>query len=183
MIHYLFPYSTEKNIGKAYNDAIGSLIPEPNDWIVIKDGDAMFLTPEWGRQIDEVSKTTDFDLIGCVTGRLRSKTQLYKGRFDSVCNMYMNFDNAREAESLFWGQVEEVSRIAGMFMMFQYKTWQKVRFQEGTVKADMAFNRNVKSLGGKVGIIKGLYCFHGYRLWERTHHGAMSSFKHLTQKA
>ena len=183
MIHYIFPYSTEKNIGKAYNDQIGSLIPCPDDWIVIKDGDVAFLTPEWGRQIADVAKKTDFALIGCMTGRLRSKTQLHNGKFDHKCDMYKNLEDARELESRHWAEVEEVFGIAGMFMMFQYKTWQKVRFQEGTVKADMAFNRNVKSLGGKVGIIKGLYCFHGYRLWERTHHGAMSSFKHLTQKA
>jgi len=117
MIHYLTPYSTDKNIGKAYNEAIGALVTAPNDWVVVMDGDISFLTPEWGRQIAEVASNTDFALIGCITGRLRSKYQLYNGKFDSKCDMYKCFDIARELESTHWAEVEEVPGIAGMLSL------------------------------------------------------------------
>jgi len=180
MIHYLFPYSTEKNIGGAYNEAIVSLICEPDDWIVIKDGDVAFLTPEWGRQVAEVARTTDFALIGCMTGRLRAKHQLLWGTFDTVCDMFENYEDAVGQENNHWAEVEESPGIAGMFMMFRWETWCNVGgFKENTVKADMKFNQDVKKIGGKVGLMRGLYVFHGYRLWERTHKGSINSYKHL----
>lgn len=180
MIHYLTPYSTDKNIGGAYNDAIRRIKANMFDWIVLMDGDVAFLTPEWGRQIQDVADTTDFDLIGCMTGRLRSAHQLHEGKFDAKCDMYANFEIARDLESDYWSEVEEVPGIAGMFMMFQYRTWVKVGgFKERDIKSDMDFNRKVKNLGGKVGVIRGLYAFHGYRLWEKAQHKAMNSFNHL----
>ena len=180
MIHYLFPYSTTKNIGGAYNEAIRNLKADPTDWIVIKDGDVAFLTPEWGRQIAEVAAKTDFQLLGCMTGRLRAKHQLIRGNFDTECNMFTNLEDAILVEALHWAEVEEVPGIAGMFMMFRWKTWVEIGgFKEKTIKADMIFNQDVSKIGGKIGVMKGLYAFHGYRLWERTQHGAMNSYKHL----
>jgi glycosyltransferase involved in cell wall biosynthesis len=180
MIHYLFPYSTTKNIGGAYNQAIRNTNCDPNDWIVIKDGDVAFLTPEWGRQIAQVASTTDFALIGCMTGRLRFPTQLHEGKFDAHCDIFKNFDIAVDLESNHWGKVEEVAGIAGMLMMFRWSTWVKVGgFKERDIKADLIFNQAVRGIGGKIGVMIGLYVLHAYRPWEKTQHGAMNSNKHL----
>ena len=134
MIHYPTPYSTDKNIGRAYNDAISAIQGNINDWVVLRDGDTAFLTPEWGRQIEEVAESTDYTLLGCMTNRLRYKHQLYKGKFDSKCDMYKNFNTARKSEIEHWAEVVPTPGIAGLFMMFQIKTWAEVGgFKENTI--------------------------------------------------
>src|SRR5690606_25236005 len=54
-IWYSNPYNTSKNIGKALNDFC-ALVPD-KDWICLQDGDMLYLTPEWGKQIEDVVKT------------------------------------------------------------------------------------------------------------------------------
>lgn len=180
MIHYLFPYSTTKNIGGAYNEAIRNTKAEPNDWIVIKDWDVAFLTPDAGRQVDEIARTTDFTLLGCMTGRLRAKDQLVNGKFDTRVNMFKNLEDAQRVEKEHWAVVEPIPIVAGMFLMFRWQTWANVGgFEENSHRADMEFNRDIIRMGGKIGVMKGLYCFHAYRLWEPQHTRAANSFEHL----
>src|SRR5690606_27666121 len=65
-IWYSNPYSTQKNIGKALNE-VCELVPD-DDWIGLQDGDMMYLTTDWGLQIEEALKKygNEFSLIGCL---------------------------------------------------------------------------------------------------------------------
>lgn len=173
-VWYISPYDSSKNIGKAINDQI-ALIPD-TDWVCLRDGDSMFLTPNWGKQIEEVTSNARFDLIGCMTNRLRGKHQLYGGEFCNDHDMKMHYGRAIELETNHWGEVIPASGVAGLFMLFKKSMWNKVRFKEKSHTFDTAFNNEVRRAGGRIGLMKGLYVYHLYRIWSDT---PASEVKHL----
>jgi GT2 family glycosyltransferase len=161
------PYSQKKLIGEAYNNFCRKVENE-EDWIILQDGDIMYLTPNWGRLIySSIRLGSDFALIGCYTNRLRLAHQLHEGKFsDDHDIMY----HARIAETYAirepgvtdtGGQI-----VAGLFMAFQKKTWRKVGgFNESSIAFDADFSLKVLASGGKIGLMNNLYVYHWYRGW------------------
>jgi hypothetical protein len=176
-IWYSSPYSTAKNIGKALNEFC-ELIPD-DDWICLQDGDIMFLTPDWGNQIEETVKRygNKFQLIGCMTNRLGRNIQKVDGMFDEK-DITKHYLKAKELSETHYAEVEVITKkrfVAGMFMLFPKSVWQKHKFKENVINFDDCFSRDIVQSGGKLGLMKGLYVFHLYRIWsespktERTH--------------
>lgn len=165
-IFYANPFDLNKNIGKAYNEYLSSLNANDDDWVVMQDGDILYLTGDWGKRVhDALALDGDkFGLVGCYTNRLRSKHQLHKNEF----SYDLNVRNHYEIAMAYQGEgIQEIKQyIAGFFMAFQYKTWKKIRFVENSLAFDSLFSMRVKELGLKVGLIRSLYVFHGYRLWQ-----------------
>ena len=164
-IFYSNPFDLDKNIGKAYNEYLSSLNAADDDWIVMQDGDILYLTPDWGKRIhDALSLDGDkFGLVGCYTNRLRSKHQLHNKEFSYDLDVKNHYDIAKSYGGV---GIEEIKLyIAGFFMAFQYKTWKKIKFAENSLAFDSLFSMRVKELGLKVGLIRSLYVFHSYRLW------------------
>lgn len=167
-IHYLTPFAVDKNIGREYNEAV-RCIPA-NDWICLRDGDTIFLTPDnqWGKQISDIVAKwgNSFDLIGCVTNRLRSTGQLYQNRFSDDHDM---LNHGRIARELYDGKYDQVrdnkGPVAGLFLLFPKRTWDKVKFREGTETFDTHFGKDIIRRGGKIGIAEGVYLYHWYRAW------------------
>lgn len=178
------PYDPGKDIGAALNEFCEN-IPSDDDWIVLQDGDIMYLTPDWGKQIyDALARNgSDYDLIGCMTNRLGGTTQLVSGMYD-VTDISKHHEVAVKLAAEKWAVVEPIKQgIAGMFMAFRKSTWAKHRFKEGdygAVKFDTEFGKAVMNGGGKVGLMRGLYVFHIYRLWAKGQHQARFDTKHLT---
>jgi GT2 family glycosyltransferase len=171
MIYTFVPYSTEKNFGKAINDCC-QIVPNQEDWICIRDGDAMNLTPDWGMIIQEAidNHGNEFDLFGCWTNRLNldngrhqiTTTSTYHEK-DVLAHHYF----AKSINKLGIG-ITQVPSIAGFFMLFKKKTWiQAGGFIENSVQFDTDFCRRVKFNGGKIGLINRLYMFHLYRIWAK----------------
>lgn len=167
-IHYSTPYSTEKNFGKAINEFC-SLIPE-NDWICVMDGDMMFLTPDWGVQIDQVVREHGkyYSLFGCYTNRLGRPFQIYNiSNYDNH-NIKDHYEIAIKCRNEKFSQVKDITskrHIAGMFMLFSKSLWNKINFEENTEYFDDRFSNEVVRSGGKLGLIEGLYVYHSYRIW------------------
>lgn len=161
---YSNPYSREKNIGKALNEFC-AMVPG-DSWIVLQDGDIMYLTDYWGTQIEDIiSMNADFDLIGCMTNRLKSNHQLYLGKFSDDSDIRNHIVIAEQLHSSDYDTVEQTEKpIAGMFMLFPKRTWIKYQFKENTPTFDTHFSRSILRSGGKIGIAKGLYVFHKYRM-------------------
>lgn len=167
-IHYFTPYATDGNIGKAYNEAC-SLVSDPEDWIVIRDGDTMFLTPDWGKQIEANIKAhgEQYGLIGAVTNRIRSPHQR-----PTHVDMFNEMDMKKHYEvALDLSRKQHLTitptqlEVAGFFMAFQKKTWDKVKFRENTRLFDVHFSDDTAKIGVKKGILRGLYILHSYRIW------------------
>lgn len=165
-IWYANPFSLEKNIGGAYNDFLKSIKASDEDWIVLQDGDIMYLTDDWGKRIHDalLKDGHNFGLVGCYTNRIKGTHQLFGNELSENSDIRHHYKIAKEYQG---EGIEEIKQgIAGFFMAFQYKTWKAVGgFIENNIACDTIFNQMVRDKGLKVGLIRSLYVFHLYRIW------------------
>ena len=184
-VHHITPGRSDLNFGKAINDLIKGLPNE--DWIVLRDIDTVpLLHKEFIWQCEQIALTTPYDLISCMTNRIGLKHQLYKGIFSEDFNMLNHKEIAKELYNNHKLEVvKSKGMVAGVMMMFSVKTWKRVNgFNEGAIKIggafiDYLFCRKVLRIGGKIGIAKGIYLFHAYRMGEQN---PRKQRKHLTTK-
>lgn len=183
MIFDITPYRTDKNIGKAYNERIAVL---PDDaWVIIRDGDCMYLTPDYGHIIDGIiaNHGDEYALIGALTNRLGIESLCYGGEFSEQMDIQHHFLMALGIKADGAGKIKESDLCAGFFMMFKKETWLKVGgFSENLADApytDKRFCAKIKEAGSKIGIAQDLYLFHSYRIWEKSHKEAWKSTQHL----
>ena len=179
-VYYFTPYDTEGNIGRAIN-AHCRLVPN-DSWIAVMDGDMLFPNPQWGMIVEKAIQQygDKYSLLGCVTNRVGGEHQ----RVDAMFSEYDLREHYKKSIEIEDSEVIDTSGVAGYFMLFKKSTWDKVKgFTEDTSKAyifDTDFNKRVRSSGGKVGLIKGLYALHLYRIWEGDNvTKARNSTKHL----
>src|SRR5690606_22383908 len=106
-IHYIQPFRTDKNIGKAINDAINDLRCNDEDWIVHVDQDVCFLRPDSKKQIEQVLSTTDCRLLGVMTNRLGVAHQLHWGIVDNDDSIINHISHANYHHNNYYGKVKE----------------------------------------------------------------------------
>ncbi len=165
IIHHITPFSTSKNIGKEYNERISEL---PKDcYICLRDGDTMFLTPDWGRQIEDIIKANpDYSVITCMTNRIGLK-ELVAIKDTENSDMAYHIEVAKT----FWEGcktlVIDTPIAPGMLMIFHKSVWQNNPFKENSIYFDREFSKSVIKNGGKIGVALGLYVFHLYRWGQR----------------
>jgi GT2 family glycosyltransferase len=182
MIFDITPFRSDKNIGKAYNERIKHL--PKGSWIIIRDADCMYLTPDYGNIIERIIMDygADYDVIGALTNRLGVEELCYKGKFSDNMDIryHIGIANMLKSEQ----GIKEVDLVAGFFMMFTKETWESVGgFSENILDApysDKRFCKKIKDNGGKIGIARNLYLFHAYRPWETNRENAQRSTKHLS---
>lgn len=164
-IHYIQPYSTEKNIGLAINEAIRCLNAAPEDWIVLNDYDAIYCSPNYGRHIEACIRKygKEYVLLGSMTNRIRADHQKVPGMFEEM-DMRKHFKVGKDLEDKHWAEVKPCTGVAGFCMAFPKSAWDKIKFQEDDIKFDTHFSQAVSKLG-KIGVMQGVYMFHAYRLW------------------
>jgi cellulose synthase/poly-beta-1,6-N-acetylglucosamine synthase-like glycosyltransferase len=166
-IYYSNPFSIEKNIGKAYNQFC-ALVPNDDDWIVLQDGDILYLTPDWGKRIyDSLKKDGDkYGLVSCYTNRLSSSSQLHNGKRSNDHDV-RNHDEVAHTYNTIGIKEHRATGIAGLFMAFKKSTWKKVGgFAEDNIGFDTDFSQRVRKHGMKIGLMTNLYVYHWYRGWE-----------------
>jgi hypothetical protein len=164
-VWYSNPWSSDLNIGGAIN-RFCRLIENPNDWIVIQDGDICYITSDWGKRVKEALQLdgTKFGLVGCYTNRIKETRQCNGGKFSDDMNMR---NHNLIANSYIGSGIEPIEHgIAGFFMAFKKSTFDLVGgFQENSISFDTIFNVKVREKGLKLGLIRSLYVWHSYRLW------------------
>lgn len=176
-IHYLVPYATDGNIGRALNEAIEA-VPDSDDWVVIRDGDTTFINSNWGRHIEETLRKhgDKYEVFGALTNRIKSPRQQVPGMFDEM-DLRKHVETGFRLEEEKWAQVQDGGGgVAGFFMAFRKSTWEKTPFRERERAFDTLFCKEVRKQGGRIGIMSGLYLIHIYRLWS---HNPISDTKHL----
>lgn len=164
-IHYVIPWKTG-DIGGGINEAIAAIDPGRDDWICVRDGDTMFLTGRWGQLIQAiVDANKDYELIGCLTNRVRAAYQLYGGDFSEEADIGKHLAIAQQCELDHKSFVKPVPTgpIAGMFMLFPRRVWEREPFAVRSIYFDQEFTAAVRRAGGKVGVAWGIYLFHLYR--------------------
>lgn len=178
-IHYIQPFRTDKNIGLAINDAIQNLRYDPDDFIILTDHDTLWLLPDSKAQVERILMATDYDILGCMTNRLRLPDQLIGGKFidnDKVRDHIVIAEKCREM----WGdQVKTATGVVAAFMMaFRVDLWQRVGgFVENVLNFDTQFCWEAQKIAeAKIGIMTGVYVFHAYRLMSKN---PKNDIKHL----
>lgn len=158
IVHYLTPFSTAKNIGGEYNARISEL---PDDcYIVLRDGDTMFMLQNWGEQIEQIiSQNPEYRVITCMANRLGVIDHCVPGMFgiDSI------FQHIETAERIYSTEVVPAKIAPGLCMIFHKSVWNKYKFVENSIFFDKVFSAKVLRDGGKIGLATGLYLLHLYR--------------------
>lgn len=168
MIYYFTPNRSDKNLGKACNDHC-SIVPDSEDWICLMDQDIMFLNPHSAKLIEDVIEKygSEYELFSCYTNRLKVEHQLPEG-FDQEGDVRRNIEIANWYYNNYFSEVFEVKKgVAGLLMLFQKKTWERIKFKDGIIGVDWTFSNDVLRSGGKIGLMKGLYVYHLYRMFNK----------------
>ena len=168
-IYYFQPMRGDKKFGEWLNKHC-ELVPNDNDWICITDQDTCFVYPFASKQIEDTIKRhgEKYQLYSCVTNRLGLQHQLPYG-LSKDPNMLNHYRIAEKHYNELYSEILESKQpTAGLFMLFQKKTWLKNKFNNGLANGtrfiDFDFSSGVLKQGGKIGIMKGLYLFHYYRM-------------------
>lgn len=164
-VHHVIPWKTG-DIGGGINEAIAAIDPGRDDWFCVRDGDTMFLTSYWGLLIEKiVQHNPEYELIGCLTNRLREPRQCYGGEFSEEPDIGKHLTIAKQCQRDHGSFVKPLGdgAVAGMFLLFPRRVWEREPFAERSIYFDQEFTAAVRRAGGKVGVAWGIYLFHLYR--------------------
>lgn len=161
----IIPYRQDKNLGKAYNDVFRDTQSEV---ICLRDGDSMFLTPDYGNILDEYHILHPDAVLTCYTNRVStlSKMQLLTGRPSEDPDIRHHIKLAENQRQRLYKVTELNCDISGTLMVVPREVWELYPFpQLGTaLGVDTAWNRTIRAAGVKILRMDGLYIWHTYRL-------------------
>lgn len=179
-IYYFVPGAGDKNLGRELNKHC-EIVPNDDDWILIRDNDTCFLEPYINKQIEDIINKhgNDFEIFSCLTNRLGLKYQTPYGLMDESDVLNLR-EKAKYHYDNFYDEVVRCKQpTAGLFILFQKKTWLKHKFDEGLANAggfiDWRFTNGHLRKGSRIGICKGIFIFHYYRM----HQDNAREYKHL----
>lgn len=164
---HVIPWDTNKNIGVSYNNTmklIGS-----KDWVCFLDGDAVHTSTYFGSRIEEViEKNFEYSLFTCYTNRVGCPYQIAPD-VDRKSNDQLYHRNIGEQ---LWNKnktsvmdITNKQELSGVLILISKKIWEDVGgFKENKMlTVDNDIHRKVRTFGGKVGLMKGIYVQHWYR--------------------
>jgi GT2 family glycosyltransferase len=176
-VFHAIPWNSDKNIGVSYNQMMG--LVGSNDWVCFLDGDAVHTSSFFGKRIEEViDNNPEYSLFTCYTNRVGFKPQIAP-KVDQQTN---NQEYHREFGEKLWGKygtsvldLTDDHYISGVLIILRKDVWERVGGfkEEGMLSVDNDIHRKVKNIGGKVGLMKGIYVQHWYR------NGIKKNKKHL----
>lgn len=166
---YISPYRTDKNFGLAINEAVKAINYAPDDWFCLTDHDTLWLLPDTKAQIERILQTTPYDVLGCMTNRIRSKEQLVGGYFNPDDRIKEHIRIAELCQSAGRDMVVEAKGVMAAFMLyFRVSAWEKAGgFAEVAINFDTIFNQACRAQGLRIGLMRGVYVWHSYRLQSR----------------
>jgi GT2 family glycosyltransferase len=158
-------YDVERNLGRAYNEIMSRLLPR--DHCCFLDHDAVFTTRDWYRLLLEaIERYPDAGLFGAMTNRIGNKEQIPPGA-PSGHDMQ---DHRRFGLSLhqqYGSEAIDVTHkhlLSGVVLCLSHATWEAIGgFKSGMMGVDNAAHRDVKRVGKRVYLLRGLYTQHHYR--------------------
>lgn len=170
-IWYFVPGAGDKNLGAAINRHC-EIVPSDDDWILIRDNDTAFLHPFINRQLEDIIERhgDKYHLLSCYTNRLGLEHQLPYG-LSANPNLLHHRELAEKHYAEHYAEVIPSSKpTAGLFMLFQKKTWRAHPFDQGLAEGDFIdfrFSNGLLKKGYRIGICTGIYMLHYYRLHQR----------------
>lgn len=173
-IHFITPYRPDKDLGRAYNEAM-ALIPD-GDTACIRDIDTLFLTPEQPAIIEQYAKEYPDAVLTCLVNRVSqlSRQQLLGETVseDSDIRNHIKLAEKQQEKHRITRSVHEINRdISGVLMVVPKSVWLKVPFPETgkCLGIDTEWNRLIRMAGIKILRMNSIYLFHIYRLANGVH--------------
>jgi GT2 family glycosyltransferase len=171
MIYFFIPYSTEKDLGKCYNEMM-SLLPNDEDYACFTDGDAMFTTHNFGHQIKEITETyPEVPLFTAMTNRVGTKYQCVGGVWETEALKIHWEIGAQFAQEDYLTCADITNKaiespFSGVLILLRKKEWKDCGgFKEGIgmLGADNSIHQRIVNMGKKVYLMTGVYVLHWYR--------------------
>lgn len=162
-VHIMKPYALDKNLGRAYNEAM-AIIPE-GDWACLMDYDTMFLTPDCGRILHQYA--TLYESVGlftCWTNRIGNPNQIFPDMADVVD---IREHILRAEDRISYNYITYINEpVSGFLMMLSKSTWNKIKFDESgkCLGVDNDYSRRILEAGMRIVRMEAMYVFHIYRM-------------------
>ncbi len=166
MIHYTTPYSTDKDLGRAYNDTM-HLCSLAFTHICLMDGDIMFLTPDWGTIIEEYVNEYPEAVLTCRTNRIHAESKQLDRQLMTCTDVETMINSATDRKRLRTvTPINPGEGMSGFLMVVPVKVWERIKFIEGIgcLGVDSQFRMDVHAAGIPIYIMDGLLVYHIYRL-------------------
>jgi GT2 family glycosyltransferase len=173
MIYFFTPYSFNLKLLDAIASCMNLL--QTDDWAVLMDGDAMFLQPDFGHQIQRhIEANPDAGLFTCYASRCHYSIQVPPGvdmendsiRYHKLVSNNLSINSA--------GKVKEINRhVAGHLMVIRKSTWsrilptvQRTAADKKVLGVDTKISKAVLAAGLKILLMEDMYLLHYCRLQE-----------------
>ena len=175
MILDCIPYSTEKNLGKAYNEAFRNVSDDVTH-ICFRDGDTCWLTPDYGVHLAEYVRLYPNVVLTCWTNRIneRAEQQAKTSGVRENSDIKFHLDFALALQNNLYQVTPIHGFVSGFCMVVPKSVWNKHKFAEKQVYEDRGpfnllgvdndFTNRVRAAGVPVLRMDGLYIWHTYRL-------------------
>ena len=165
-VHFIIPYSLDKNLGKAYNDAM-SLIPE-GDSACIMDYDVQLLTHDAGRIITQYATENPDKVLTCYTNRIHplNTEQLLSGKVDDQPNMLAHLITAKKQANSAHTMATICNHFSGFLFVLPKEVWKNTPFPENgeCLGVDTEWFKRLKGNQVPVMRMNRVYVWHTYRL-------------------
>lgn len=157
------PFSLDKNLGKAYNEAMTKVTDE---YCILMDYDAMLLTPTAIPLIDKYVKAYPEAalLTGYASRSHKSSCQFFPRQ--STGNMLEAIRTAERLERYPMKVKQVFKNITGFFMVVKKSTWDKYKFKEGPacLGVDTDYWQQLIKGNEVIYLMETIYVWHTYRL-------------------
>ncbi len=170
-LFFLTPFSFEKDLGRAYNEAIQYM---PDDcWISVQDYDVMWTKteiPQMEIMKRYIQKYPDTGLFTSYASRTKNANQKYEGGVHQDKDSLKYWNIKQNEQILKYGESLEIidipNEISGFHMIFSKETWKENPFEEGIgcLSVDNRFAWGIHRLQKPVRLMKALLAIHFYRL-------------------
>ena len=167
-IFYSIGWDSSKNIGKYYNSFMKLLADD--DYACFLDGDAMFTTKFFGKQLEEiVQKYPECGLFTCVASRMGC---IWQRAGDPISDdMTVHRLIGRILSETKYDEITDVSNVdkmhvlSGVLILISKKVWKKLGgFKEdGILGVDNDIHWMAQVYNEKVYLMNGVYLYHWYR--------------------
>lgn len=165
MILTMMPYASDRNLGRAYNEAM-AILPE-DAWAVFLDHDAMHTTREWYRLIEEaVAFLPDAGAFVAVTNRIdaawQRATETDPENHDIGYHTRIGLERLKRRTLL---DITETKGFGGVCFAVSKAAWRQLPtgFADGLLCVDHSLHFGLQRAGRSVYLLENLYVYHRRR--------------------
>lgn len=171
MIYYSIPYSTEKNMGKYYNDFM-KVLPKDEDFACFVDGDTIFTTSFYGHNIENIVKENpDVKCYTCYTNRVAYSDQIAPGVDTDSNDIEYHRKFGKIMETVYNTKCIDITEkkngqfMSGCMILLQKGLWKKIGgfSEKGMLGVDNDLHKKIISANEKIYLMQGVYIYHWYR--------------------